>query len=163
MSGLVFITGFSDSGKTTLASSVATLLAQSGIKAVLLDGDILRSCLKNSDYSSEARAKIAMTYARLANMLTKQGFLVILASISMFSEAREFNRKNNANYLEVFLDISLSLRKKRDTKGLFAKNEREMATEVDLPQNSDLVFKDGFSLDEASQIIAAKIMEWSDE
>ncbi|OCR97721.1 adenylylsulfate kinase [Campylobacter fetus subsp. testudinum] len=143
---LIYITGFSGSGKSTLARQVVSNLQTSkGIKAIFLDGDSLRECVHNFDYTSDGRLSMAMYYVKIAKILVDQGFVVVLATISMFDKVREFNLENFKVYLEIFLDVSLEIRQKRDSKNFFKNNTVNMAglhQEAELPKNSHLVFKD---------------------
>ncbi|ALV25250.1 adenylylsulfate kinase [Campylobacter iguaniorum] len=143
---LIYITGFSGSGKSTLAKQVVSdLKLNKDIKAIFLDGDTLRECVDNFDYTSNGRISMAMYYVKIAKILANQGFVVVLATISMFDEVREFNRKNFKVYLEIFLDVSLEIRQKRDSKNFFKNNTANMVglnQEAQLPKNSHLVFKD---------------------
>ncbi|KEA44736.1 adenylyl-sulfate kinase [Campylobacter hyointestinalis subsp. hyointestinalis] len=143
---LIYITGFSGSGKSTLAKQVvASLQVNKGIKAIFLDGDTLRECVHNFDYTSNGRMSMAMYYVKIAKILVDQGFVVVLATISMFDKVRDFNRENFKVYLEIFLDVSLEIRQKRDSKNFFKNNTINMVglnQEAELPKNSHLVFKD---------------------
>ena len=139
--GVVFwITGFSGSGKTTLARQLVQDLKDRN--PLFLDGDSLREIFGNQAYDFENRLALAHSYARLAKYLSDQGFPVVVATISMFEEVREWNRKNNKNYYEIYLKVSENLRKNKDVKGLFSQN----ATMVDSaqyqePKYSDFIFE----------------------
>ncbi|MDD6056315.1 MAG: adenylyl-sulfate kinase [Helicobacteraceae bacterium] len=158
---LIYITGLSGSGKSTLAKAVVESLANNlKIKAIYLDGDILRECVGNLDYSLQGRLQAAMYYVKVAKMLVEQGFIVVLSTISMFEEVRSFNRSYIKNYLEVFLDVSLEIRKKRDSKGFFMNKTGDFAgvnQEVQLPTKSHLVFKDEFNKSLAANEILSYI------
>lgn len=97
--------------------------------AILLDGDELREALgaAQSDFDADSRKRLALTYARLASLLARQGFMVIVATISLFHEVHAWNREHLPGYLEGFLDVSETERRKRDPKGLYAANMRDMA------------------------------------
>ncbi|EOH5453936.1 adenylyl-sulfate kinase, partial [Campylobacter jejuni] len=143
MSGvLVYITGLSGSGKTTLAKELQKELILQNIYPILLDGDELRACINNANYDIKNRMEMAMFYVKIAKMLYNQGFIVILSTISMFDSIREFNRNSFQNYLEIFLDISFEIRKKRDSKKFF-KNKIENMAGIDqileLPKKSHIV------------------------
>ncbi|MFI80706.1 adenylyl-sulfate kinase, partial [Campylobacter jejuni] len=128
MSGvLVYITGLSGSGKTTLAKELQKELILQNIYPILLDGDELRACINNANYDIKNRMEMAMFYVKIAKMLYNQGFIVILSTISMFDSIREFNRNSFQNYLEIFLDISFEIRKKRDSKKFFKNKIENMA------------------------------------
>lgn len=145
MSGvLVYITGLSGSGKTTLAKELQKELILQNIYPILLDGDELRACINNANYDIKNRMEMAMFYVKIAKMLYNQGFIVILSTISMFDSIREFNRNSFQNYLEIFLDVSFEIRKKRDSKNFF-KNKMENMAGIDqileLPKKSHIVLK----------------------
>ncbi|EOJ2288345.1 adenylyl-sulfate kinase, partial [Campylobacter jejuni] len=153
MSGvLVYITGLSGSGKTTLAKELQKELILQNIYPILLDGDELRACINNANYDIKNRMEMAMFYVKIAKMLYNQGFIVILSTISMFDSIREFNRNSFQNYLEIFLDVSFEIRKKRDSKNFF-KNKMENMAGIDqileLPKKSHIVLKDDFDINNA--------------
>lgn len=158
--GLIFITGLSGSGKSTLATKlIKSIYEDFGIKAVFLDGDSLRECVGNVDYSKEGREKMAMYYVRTANMLVKQGFLVVLATISMFKNVRKFNRDNFINYLEVYLNVDDDILQARDSKGFYKNCVDNMAVtqNLELPTNSDLIFYNDFDVDMAVATILSQL------
>lgn len=149
---LVWITGFSGAGKTTVSKNlIDSLKKDRGITPLLLDGDELREALSvTGAYTKEDRLKLAYTYAKLGNLFYRQGFFVIVSTISMFEEVRQWNRKNNIDYLEVYLKVSGDERVRRDPKGLYASKVGDMAAleaGYEEPQNSDLLFDgdDGLS------------------
>lgn len=103
---VVWITGLPGSGKTTLARALAdSILEKTGVRAVHLDGDSLRSALNLFDYSTGTRRELALAYQGLALLLSKQGFVVLVSTVSLFHEIQESNRMNLAGYFEVFLDV----------------------------------------------------------
>lgn len=155
---VIWITGLSGAGKTTLAGAVAGALPGS----ILLDGDTMRSVLgsQSADYDVEGRKRLAFTYARLANMLASQGFTVIVATISLFHEVHAWNRANMPAYMEVFLDVPASVRESRDPKGLYAgakkgcvKNMAGGGVSVEFPLQPDLVLTEKDTVEAAMATI----------
>ena len=104
--GVVWITGLPGVGKTTLARAlVDTLFMKTGVRAVHLDGDSMRSALSSFEHTESARRDLALVYQGLAKMLADQGFVVIVSTVSLFREIHESNRERLIRYFEVFLDI----------------------------------------------------------
>lgn len=161
---VIWVTGLSGAGKTTLARELAGQLTGS----LLLDGDELREALGcgNASFDAESRFNLALTYARLACLLARQGATVIVATISLFHKVHEWNRRHQPGYLEVFLDIPSDICKARDPKGLYAAEARgdlkEMAgngVAVELPLAPDLVLTSADSLQESVKRVLACLAE----
>jgi len=149
---VIWITGLSGAGKTTLAKKIIINLKSRGVPCILLDGDIIRNILsedKNEkNYTYNARKKMADKYSRLSLLLASQGYCVITSVIGMFKDIYDWNKKNLPGYFEIFLDISLKELKKRDNKGIykkFALGELKNVAGLDLaiqkPTNPDLHIK----------------------
>lgn len=141
--GVVWITGLSGAGKTTVASLLQESLKTRNLRPILLDGDEVRNVLSlTENYSWDERKKIAFIYAKFAKLLADQGFWVLVASISMFEEVRQWNRRNNKGYFEIYLKLSERDRMVRDFKGLYSTNQEMVQINefYEEPQNPDLVF-----------------------
>lgn len=160
---LVYITGLSGAGKSTLGqAAIKGFLETFSIQPIFLDGDILRACVENWDYSTKGRLGMALYYVKVAKVLVDQGFVVVLATISMFENVRAFNVVNFKHYIEVYLDVSEDIRKARDPKNFYKHNIAQMAgvnQSVELPQSSHLTFKDNFDINAACEKILQKFKE----
>ena len=150
---VIWITGLSGAGKTTLSKDLGNRLKKNGIPCILLDGDIIRSIFSEDkderDYTYDSRKRMAIKYSRLSLILASQGYCVITSVIGMFKEIYNWNKKNLPGYYEIFLDIPLFELKKRDPKGIYKKFESGKITNVaglDLiiqkPKNPDMHIKD---------------------
>ena len=142
--GTVFwITGLSGAGKTTIGKALYDQLLIDNKNLVILDGDVLKHIVNVEGYSFDARLKKATSYSRLTKALADQGVNVIICTISMFDEVRNWNRENIQNYVEVFLDVDMSVLYYRNQKGLYSNssdnNVAGVNVEVQLPQNPDIV------------------------
>ena len=121
---VIWITGLSGAGKTTVAAALDQCLKERGLIPILLDGDILRNLFKSTDeigktYNREARIKLALKYAHLCKTLSSQGFTVIIATISMYDKVYAWNRANLPNYFEIYLKVSLKELRRRDPKKIY--------------------------------------------
>lgn len=105
---------------------------------------------------------LARRYSHLCHILSSQGLIVVIATISMFKEVHEWNRKNFHNYLEVYLDVPLHILRKRDPKGIYNRFDegkiRHVAgldMEIDKPMDADFFFgyKPGHSPDKLADIL----------
>jgi cytidine diphosphoramidate kinase len=121
---VIWITGLSGAGKTTVAEHLTLRIRKLGLKPILLDGDILRSLFKNMEvisetYNRDARTKLALKYAHICKILSSQDFTVIIATVSMFREVYAWNRANLTNYFEVYLKVPLDELRLRDPKKIY--------------------------------------------
>ena len=157
MTNVYWITGLSGAGKTTLGKALYNKMLQSNPNTVLLDGDDLRKIFDTvTDYSTQARKNLAMSYSRLCHMLSRQGINVIICTISMFHDVHKWNRKEIDGYVEIYLKTSLETLRQRDGKGLYAqqskgtiKNLVGIDIQAEEPINPDLIVEtDSLSIDD---------------
>lgn len=147
MHGVVWITGLPGAGKTTLANLLVMSLKKFQITPILLDGDTLRAVFNNQQYDRSSRLNLATTYSKLATELAEQDHLVVVATVSMFDEVRELNRKSNARYCEVYLEVPMDELYRRDQKALYSKalnnsveNVPSVNMSLELPKEPDIIF-----------------------
>lgn len=118
---LLWLTGLSGAGKTSVALKLRDLFFSNGRPVILLDGDVLRGIIGTRfGYDPEDRRYLAMCYSRLCKELTDQGFDVICATISMFEAVRRWNRSEIPEYCEVYLRVPPHERRRRDSKSVYA-------------------------------------------
>lgn len=121
---VIWLTGLSGSGKSTIASALEARLASEACATYVLDGDNLRQGL-NSDlgFSPEDRDENIRRVGEVAALLADAGLITITAFISPYQAARERARKaaGAIDFIEVFLDVPIEICRQRDPKGLYAK------------------------------------------
>jgi bifunctional enzyme CysN/CysC len=119
---VIWLTGLSGAGKTTLARGCEALLFARGIEAVVLDGDTLRARL-NTDlgFSDADRDENVRRTAVVAHLMAEAGLVVLVALISPKAAHRQAARTaGDAIFQEVFVRADLATCEARDTKGLYA-------------------------------------------
>ena len=121
---LLWYTGLSGSGKSTVANAVDALLFERGCHTYLLDGDNVRHGL-NGDlgFSDEDRIENIRRISEVAKLFVDSGLIVSTAFISPFASDRALAAKNFADgeFMEVFIDTSIEVCEQRDPKGLYKK------------------------------------------
>ena len=118
----IWFTGLSGAGKSTIANALADELRGQGRKVEILDGDIVRENLsKGLGFSKEDRDINIRRIGFVADLLTRNGVVVLVAAISPYREVRDECRAMIGRFLEVHVDCTLDELTRRDVKGLYAK------------------------------------------
>jgi adenylyl-sulfate kinase len=124
---ILWFTGFSGSGKSTIADALETKLAEMGYHTYLLDGDNIRHGLnKDLGFSAEDRKENIRRIGEAAKLFVDAGIIVLTAFISPFRSDRQMVRDivDEGEFLEIFVDTPLEVCEQRDPKGLYAKARR---------------------------------------
>ncbi len=119
---VVWFTGLSGSGKTTIAKLVEKELKSRGINTERLDGDVVRQSLtRDLGFSKEDRDKNIERVTFVAKLLSRNQVAVLAAFISPYQAARDIARQECTNFIEVFVHAPLDVCIERDTKGMYKK------------------------------------------
>jgi len=121
---VIWFTGLSGAGKTTIATEVYQELKKSELKIEYLDGDVIRSIFPKTGFTKEERNRHLGRVAFLASMLSKNGVSTVAAFISPYEESRKFARSLSEVFVEVYLSTPVEECERRDVKGLY-KQARE--------------------------------------
>lgn len=122
---IIWFTGLSLSGKTTLAEGLVDALRRDGHRVEVLDGKVVRDELAGFfGYSREERIKVSRLLATMARLLARHGVVPVVTSITPYEESREFNRRELGNYLEIFVDCPVETCMERDPQGLYRRAMR---------------------------------------
>jgi adenylylsulfate kinase len=146
---VLWLTGLSASGKTTLAKALKEELTKYYNKVHHLDGDEVRAASKEKlGFSKEDRDKNIDLAINLTKKYQDKGYIVIASFISPYRRHREWGRERLANYIEVFVDSPLEVCEARDPKGMYKKarvGEIAMFTGIsdpyEKPENPDVHLK----------------------
>jgi adenylylsulfate kinase len=123
-SALIWITGLSASGKSTIAAEIENRLFRQQINTFVLDGDNVRHGLnKDLGFNHDDRVENLRRVGEVAKILVDAGILTIAAFISPYSSDRAEIRNlfNHGEFIEVFLQCDLAVCESRDPKGLYRK------------------------------------------
>ncbi len=169
---VIWLTGLSGSGKSTIAIALEKALILRKMMAFVLDGDNLRHGLcADLGFSSTDRSENIRRTGEVARLMAESGLIVIVALISPFraDRARARTAANTAGipFLEVFLSASLADCEKRDRKGLYAKaraGEIKGFTGIDspyeVPERPDIELRTAhISIDQTLELLLNHVLE----
>lgn len=128
---VIFFTGLSGAGKSTIARKLVSVLEERGKTVSLLDGDVVRHHLsKGLGFSREDRNENITRIGFVAAEIAKHGGVAVCSAIAPYEEGRAKNRmlieKSGSSYIEVFVATPLSVCQERDVKGLYQKARQGM-------------------------------------
>jgi bifunctional enzyme CysN/CysC len=158
---VVWFTGLSGSGKSTIANALEQALVQRGHHSYLLDGDNVRHGLnKDLDFSDAGRAENIRRIGEVSALFVDAGLLVITAFISPFRADRNRIRERigDAQFIEIYLSTSLEECERRDPKGLYVKaraGEIREFTGIDSPYEPPIAPQ--LTIDTSKQEIGATV------
>ncbi len=166
---VLWFTGLSGSGKTTVASAVEQKLFQQGYLTQMLDGDNIRTGINNNlSFSQEDRVENIRRIAEVAKLFVNCGVITLCAFISPTEEIRERAKKiiGEENFIEIFVNTPLEVCEQRDVKGLYEKARRGeipnftgISAPFDTPKNPEIeIDTSKCDLDECVKIVLDAIL-----
>ena len=169
---VLWFTGLSGSGKSTIANEVAHKLQSIGKLTYILDGDNIRHGLnKDLGFSPEDRNENIRRISEVANLFADAGVIIITAFISPYIKYRDFCRElvGNGRFIEIYAKASLETCEKRDPKGMYKKARAGIIkdfTGIDAPyeepKNPELIVDtDKETVDESAERVLKKLQEIS--
>jgi len=162
---VVWLTGLSGSGKSTVADAVERELHAQGVRTLVLDGDNIRHGLnKDLGFTAEDRAENVRRVAEVARLMIEGGLVVLVALVSPFRGDRRAARAlfDPGDFVEVFVRTPVEVCAARDTKGLYAKaaagelpNLTGMGQDYEEPRTPDLVVAGDGDLRQAVEVVVS--------
>ena len=148
---VLWMTGLSGSGKTTIAKQLEKVLHARGALTQLLDGDNIRTGINNDlHFSAEDRKENIRRIAEVSKLFLNCGVITINCFVSPTNEIRKAAKEiiGEDDFIEIFIDTPLDVCEERDTKGLYAKARAGelkdftgISAPFEAPQNPSLVLK----------------------
>ncbi len=156
---LIFFTGLSGSGKSTIANGLEQKLVEENIKTYTLDGDNVRKGInKDLTFSPEDRSENNRRIGEVANLFVDAGLVVLAAFVAPFGKDRNQIKETvgEENYVEVFVNTSLEECERRDVKGLYKKARKGeikdmtgISSPYEVPLRPDIVLTEKETVEEA--------------
>lgn len=168
-STIIWLTGLSGAGKSTIADLVDKALFSRGNHSFVLDGDNVRQGLnKDLGFKAADRAENIRRIAEVSRLMASSGLIVIVSFISPFNAEREMAKRIiGKDFIEVFIDTPLEAAEKRDVKGLYKKarsgeikNFTGISSPYEAPREPNLHIKtQSTTASEAAQMIIDKLLQ----
>lgn len=165
---VLWFTGLSGSGKTTIASCLSDFFQKSEVRSELLDGDVIRKLISSDlGFSKEDRDKNIERAVYVAHLLSRHGVMVLATFISPYRRQREFARMNLSNFVEIFVKAPLHVCEKRDVKGLYRlaragqiSNFTGISDPYEEPESPDLVIPtDQMTVEQSAEVVIQYLRE----
>jgi bifunctional enzyme CysN/CysC len=164
---VIWFTGLSGSGKSTIANALEKELHARGKRTYILDGDNIRQGLnRDLGFTDADRIENIRRVAEVAKLMMDAGLIVMTAFISPFRAEREMARQliGPDNFIEVFVDTPLEICEQRDPKGLYKKarkgeipNMTGVTSSYEKPSNPDLILLPNYAIEQSLKTIMIKI------
>ena len=171
-SAIIWFTGLSGSGKTTIANALEQQLHKLSFRTYLLDGDNVRHGLSNDlGFSDNDRTENIRRIGEVSKLFIDAGVMVLATFISPFISDRKFVRNivNETEFIEIYIKCPLNLCEDRDIKGLYKKaraGEIKQFTGIDSPYEEPvdpelIIDSDELSIDECVNEIISYLVKHS--
>ena len=148
---VLWFTGLSGSGKSTIADELEKKLHQLGKHSILLDGDNVRHGLnKDLGFTDQDRVENIRRIAEVSKLMVSSGLITIVSFISPFQSERAMARNllDEGEFIEIYIDTPIELCEARDPKGLYKKaragklkNFTGIDSEYEVPENAEITLR----------------------
>lgn len=163
---VIWFTGLSGAGKTTIATEVEKYLNQNNYAVYLLDGDNIRHGInKDLGFDEDDRNENIRRITEIAKLFQDAGLIVLVSFITPFEEMRKRAKEiiGENNIIEVYVKASIETCMKRDPKGLYKKNIENftgIASPYETPINPDMIIDtENYTIEQCSKKVIEKVLE----
>jgi|TARA_Y100000294_G_scaffold177545_1_gene203302 adenylylsulfate kinase len=159
---LFWVTGLSNSGKSTIAKKITPTINKTFGPSVFISGDDLRNFFNIKGYTRQERLKIGYNYSNFIKFITDQGINVVFAVIGLFDQVRNYNKKNIKNYIEIYIKTDIKNIIKFSKKKHYINNNKfiwGIDLKPEFPKKPNIVIKNDFnkSTDKLAKELLSKI------
>jgi cytidine diphosphoramidate kinase len=162
---LIWITGLSGSGKTSLANAIKPSIQKNYGKTLVINGDDLRKFFNLNKYDKISRLTYGKQYSKFLKFITDQNINVIFAVVGLFEELRKWNKKHINNYFEIFVKAKVSKIKKNKRKKIYIKKSSNNIVGIQIkpeyPKQPNIVLINDFkkNIKQLSEDLIKKIIK----
>ena len=162
---LIWITGLSGSGKSTIAKKIYPDFVKIFGKTIVINGDDLRKIFKLYGFDEKDRYINAIKFSKLCKLITDQNVSIIFAAVGMKNNIRKIFKSSVKNYFEIFIESSINKIKKKNLK----KTDRKFKSNIvgydikpEFPNKPDIKVKNNFdrNVDDLIKELSQKISEF---
>ena len=144
---LVWLTGLSGSGKSTIAKKIHPYIVRNFGKTIIINGDDLRKIFKLYGFDEKDRYKNALKFSKLCKLITDQNVSIIFAAVGMKKKIRKIFESSVKNYFEIFIKANINQIKKKNFKKTYKKFKLNIVgydIKAEFPKNPDILIKNNF-------------------
>ena len=167
---LFWITGYSGSGKSSIAKRIKKRISKLYGPTILINGDDLRNILELNKYSKIERIKNGLKFSKLCEFITNQNINVIFAVVGLFNKIRKRNKLKIKNYIEIYIKSEIKNIIKKGKKKIYKKNKKNIMgkdLKAELPKNPDITITNDLTINhnikKLSDELFVKIKKYIDE
>lgn len=159
---IIWITGLSGSGKTTLAKNLIHKLSKKVKKKTIhIDGDNFRKIFNDLGHKLKDRKINAERVSKIVNFIDKNlDVLIIVSLLSISQKWLNWNKKNNKEYFQIFLDVHIDTLRKRNARKIYSNKKDVVGVNIKYhkPLNNNIILKNDFKKETFDQI-SKKILQ----
>ena len=157
---IFWLTGLSGSGKTTIGKLIHKDITKLFGPTILINGDDIRNIFNIVSYDKKSRLKIGKQYSDFCKFVSYQNINIIITVVGLFYDLHSYNRKNNKNYIEIYIKSNFKEIKKQKKKFFYKKKTKNVWGEdlkPEFPINPHIVVKNNFKT--KTNILSKKIIK----